>query len=62
MEPGEGVSAGSEVDGGTRVFVGRDSAVAVGSTGSGVEEQAHEKMAMEAIARTRKPNREREDI
>ncbi len=42
VESGEGVSEGVVVAPGTRVLVGTGVAVAVGSTGSGEEEQAHE--------------------
>ena len=56
VESGEGVSAGAEVDGGTRVFVGTGAAVAVGSTGSGSEEQAHAAMAREATQKSRMSN------
>ena len=40
-----GASVGAEVDGGTRVLVGSASAVDVGSTISGLDEQAHETIA-----------------
>ena len=40
-----GASEGAEVDGGTRVLVGSASAVDVGSTISGLDEQAHETIA-----------------
>ena len=44
-----GVSVGAEVDGGTRVLVGRGAAVDVGSTISGPDEQAHETIARAVI-------------
>ena len=40
-----GASEGAEVEGGTRVLVGRGEAVDVGSTISGPDEQAHETIA-----------------
>ena len=49
---GEGVSVG--VDGGARVLVGRGDVVAVGSTGVGSNEHAHEKMTREAMKLNRR--------
>ena len=51
------VSVGAEVEGGTRVFVGRGEAVDVGSTISGPDEQAHETIARVVIQNRRMPSR-----
>lgn len=50
VESGEGVSEGVDVAAGTRVLVGIGRAVAVGSMGSGEEEQAQDMTARAAAA------------
>ncbi len=62
MGSGEGVSEGDAVAPGTRVLVGIGAEVAVGTTASGVEEQAQATRATADMQTMRRKNFEEEGV